>query len=472
MDLSQSSLRLSVAGFLSSILSFATITYFAQNLGASALGTYFLFQTSAALLSLCSDVGVKGAIEKRISEGEDQSYYLTTGTAINGVLLLAVSSILYLFSAEINDFLGAELTLFLIIALVVRAGFQLTIRILNGELRVGETAFLLVLRQVIWASVGILLYHLGYDIHSLVYGLIISYAAVFVIGFKSRNTQFGGISLTHSRSLFDYSKYHFVSASGSEIYSWMDVAIIGIFLTQMHVGAYETAWKVTGAVMLVSSSIATTIFPQISKWDAEGNTDKIEELIPNGIAWSLLLIVPSFFGALLLSEDILLYLFGEEFTIAWVVLIILLADKIVGAVQAIIGRSLSAIDHPGLSARASMVSVILNVILNIVLIYQFGIIGAAVATFLSSSIGDLLHWVYLSRFIDVRFPIRRFSWIVLSSIVMTIVLFAMIRTILPVTSLLSLFSTIGFGAIIYLSMIVLYRPFRTEISSYIPYLRD
>lgn len=467
MDISRSGLKLSVARFSSSIIGFASITYFAQNLGASLLGTYFLFQTSVALLSLCSDFGIKGAIEKRISEGEEQSKYLSTGIAIKTTLVIIISITLIMFKSEINGYLGAELTLFLIIAIVARGGFQLMIRTLNGELRVGETATLLAMRQVIWAIIGVALLNLGYEVYSLVYGLIVSYIIVFTIGFHRRQTKFGKISLSHGRSLIDYSKYHFISVSGSEIYSWMDVAIIGFVLTQSYVGAYESAWRVTGAVMLVSGSIATTIFPQVSKWNSEDNTKKIEELIPDGIAWSLVLVVPAFFGALLLSDEILLYLFGEEFTIASIALIILLADKIFGAVQGILGRSLSAIDHPELSARAAFVSIILNLVLNIGLIYQFGIIGAAIATFLSSSIGDVLHGVYLSRFIDVRFPIKRASWIVFSSVVMILVLSGVTKMMISVTSVLSLIFVVGTGAIIYASMILLYRPFRVEIQNYI-----
>lgn len=467
MDISQTGFKLSIARFLSSIIGFLSLIYFAQKLGASKLGTYFLFQTAVAILSLCSDLGIKGAIEKRISEGDDQSIFLSTGFVLHLLLLLIISAIVIVFRGNIDVFLGTELTLFLIIALFTRAGFKLTIRTLNGELRVGETATLLTLRRVIWAGGGVALLQFDFGVYALVYSLIISYLVVFLISFNRKQTTFGKISSSHARSLYNYSKYHFISISGSRIYSWMDVAIIGFVLTQTHVGVYESAWRVTGFVMLVSGAIANTIFPQISKWNAEDDTEKIEELIPNGITWSLVFVVPAFFGAFLLSEEILLYLFGGEFTIAAVALIILLADKVVGAVQEVVGRSLSAIDHPELSARAALVSVGLNIILNVALIYEFGIIGAAAATFISSSIGDVMHGVYLSRFIDLRLPIKRAAWMVFASTVMVLILYAITNTVAPVTSIYRLLLIVGTGAIIYSAILVVYRPFRAQIHNFL-----
>jgi O-antigen/teichoic acid export membrane protein len=330
----------------------------------------------------------------------------------------------------------------------------MSVAVLRGELRVGETAIVQVLQPLGWLICGYVLVVRGFGVTGLVYGYLIGTAAMLLAGWWKASVSLSRPTRRHARSLFDYSKYSVISAIGGYFYSWMDVALLtafvslGITATRAGVGAYENAWRVSLIVLLLSQSIATTIFPQISNWDAEDATDRIEAVIPTSLLPASLLIIPALAGTIVLSKDILRVLFGPEFTVAWLVLIVLMAEKILQGVHVVLGRSLQAIDRPDLAAYATVAAVVINLVLNILLIWQFGILGAAIATAVSFAVNTGLHAYYLNQFIDIELPIHETKWSVVASVVMGGCVY-WVWSVVAIESMAQLFGIVAFGAVVY-----------------------
>ncbi|MFB6225436.1 MAG: polysaccharide biosynthesis C-terminal domain-containing protein, partial [Candidatus Paceibacteria bacterium] len=318
--------------------------------------------------------------------------------------------------------------------------------VLKGELRVGDTATLKLIKQVVWVGTSIILITIGLGVKGLVFGLLIGLGVMLILGWYKVSTRPSSFSKRHAYSLFQYSKYNFFTNAGGYFYSWVDVAIIGFFLTQTHVGAYEAAWRITVVVILLSKSISTAMFPQMSRWDTNDSSSQIESAIREAIAPSLLVVIPSFFGILLFSSQILRFVFGSEFEIAWLALIVLMGEKIIQSVHMILGRSLQAIDQPNLAARAGVIAIVINLILNLLLIPKFGIVGAALATTISFTCNSTLHAYYLSQFISIELPYIRIAGIVGASIGMSVIL-RITQSIVGLSNLVHLIIIILLGII-------------------------
>lgn len=461
MNLARSSIKIFVAKIASTVIGILGITFFARELGAHQIGVFFLFQALLGMLSIPADFGIRDGLVKRLSEGRSPGGILSSAVLLKLIPLSLLIGGILLLHRPINGYLGAELAIFLAAALILQEFAQLAMAVLRGELRVGETALPFLLRRVIHVALGVVLILLGFGVFGLIYGLFAGLIILLIFGVYRSSITFGRPSLTHARSLADYSKYAVISSVDGYVYNWLDVVVIGFFLTQSHVGAYEVAWRVTGVVMLFSTAIATAVFPQVSEWAAEDATDRIEDVITEALTPSLLLVIPGFFGTLLFAREILGLVFGQEYTIAWLVLILLMGDKIFQAIQVIVGQSLQAIDRPDLAARAALISLLMNLVLNFILVWQFGIIGAAVGTVAASLLNDFLHMFYLSRFISLRFPWREISWCILSSIGMTLILL-LIESAIVIKTLSTLFGLIALGAVLYTGFVLLYPSIRTK----------
>lgn len=448
MNLARSSIRIFVARVAGSLIGFLGITFFARELGPHQIGVFFLFQALLGIIAIPADFGINVGVTKRLSEGQSPGSILSTAILLKALLLLPFVAGIVLFRSPINNYLGTDLALFLVLALVLQESAKLTIQVLKGELRVSETAGPVFSRKLVYVSVGAILVFTGAGIRGIIYGLFAGFVVMLAWGVWKSSTPLGSPSLGYARSLFDYSKYAFVSSVGGYFYSWMDVAIIGLFLTQSDVGIYEIAWRVTAVVMLFSGSIATTIFPQVSQWDAEDATERIESLLSEAIVPALFVAIPAFFGAAMFSKEILGLVFGTEYTAGWLVLIILMGEKVVQSVHIILGRSLQGIDRPDLAAKAGVISIVLNLVLNVVLVFKYGIVGAAIATASSFIVNSILHAYYLSKFVSIRIPYVRIGGCVAASFGMTIVLYIVESTVI-VDSLPMLLLIIGLGTAVY-----------------------
>lgn len=448
--------------FASLIISFLGIAIFARELGAAALGIFFLFQAALSSLQLFTNVGTRISVEKRVSEGEEAADYLTTAILLKLGIIILASIPIFLLSGYIDGYIGLGVTEWLILALILNEFGSLTINVLKGELRVAEAALINLLYTITWIGVGILLVYNDFGTFGLIYAIIIGYLAKLLVGLFAMDTGLGSPSVELAVSLFDYAKYSAIPEIDNYFHSWMDILIIGFILTQAAVGAYEVAWRVAGPVMLVASAIGTTIFPQISSFHSDGKTDEIGTLVSKSIVPSIIIVVPAFLGALLLSTEILELIFGAEFTMAAVALIILIAGKVPRAIRKITGLSLMGMDRPDLVTRAAIVEILTNIGLNIVLIYNFGIVGAAIGTTLSMVLGTFQRVYYLSHLIDIHVQYKQLIWCVLSSVGMYGVLYV-IKTGTDITTVPQLLLFVSLGASLYGLFILAYPSLRREI---------
>lgn len=462
VNIAKSSTKLFLANIGITGISFLALIFFTRNLPQDGLGVFFLFQALLGVLSIPADLGFLGAVEKRISELDEPGQVLTTGIILQIVPITLISSIIFALSDYINQYLGGDLAIWLIIGILLNNSSKFMIKVLRGELRVGETAVLKFSSKAIWAGGGIILIEFGYGFISLIYSLLLGFFVVFVWGIYKTSIIPRYPSINQARSLYNFAKYNIVSSVGNQFYNWLDVAILGLFVPNSHVAAYEIAWRISNILMLVGQSISTSLFPQVSAWDAKGKKEQIERVIPKVLFFISLFVIPGFFGILVLSTEILSIVFTPEYSIASLALIILATERLFHSAHTVFGRTLNAINHPGLSARAMIISILVNIVLNFILIPNLGLVGAALATAASFILNLILHILYLSKFLTLKIPYFDLGWVTFSSLSMLLVI-SIIKSTTSVGSSHMLLLMISLGVVIYSIIIISKNRIRHEI---------
>jgi O-antigen/teichoic acid export membrane protein len=462
MDIAQSTLKITAARVGSLVLTFAGTAFFAQELGAALLGIFFLFQAVLSVSTLPANLGTRIAVEKRISEGGPADRILGTGLALKSGLLVIITALIILFQSHFNRYIGVKVAGLLILAIFLEELAGLMMSVLKGELRVGEIAPIKFGYSFTWTTLGATLVVLDFGVTGLIYALIAGKALQLFWASHKISVGIGRPSISQAHSLIDYAKYSIIPEIDGQVHSWMDVLIIGFFLTQADVGSYEVAWQVAGPVLLITGAIGTTIFPQISSWSTDETIEPLERLLPKIIVLSVILVFPAFFGGILLSKEILSLIFGAEFTVAWLALIILLGGKLPSAIRQIAGKSLLGLDRPDLVTHAAIVDIIANLLLNLVLIWQLGIVGAALGTVLSMTLGTIHRTYYLLQFINIKIPYDELGWCLLSSVTMYGVLY-IVKSTIEVNSIIYLLGFVLAGVALYSVFILIYRPLRSEV---------
>ena len=462
MNLARASSLLFGVELLNTALGFFGTVYFARELGATLLGIFFLFEATLYTMATVVDFGLRGAVEKRISAGDDPAQMFGAAVVLKLLLIVVVSALVLAVREPLAAYVGTDLAVELIGVVVAFELSMLVIHVLQGELRVAQTAVLHFLRSLTFVAVAVALLQYGYGVRALVYALLISYTVLLVGAVLRLSTPIARPGRRHIRSLYDYAKFNGIWGLGGHVYNWMDVIVIGFFLSQAAVGAYELAWRLTTTAIMFSTVFARVLFPQLSAWQADGATEKVRDLISDAMTVSLLLIVPSVVGVAVIGREILGVIFGLEYTIAAAAFLVLMIEKLPQAVNLVFDKAIQAFDRPKYGAIATVVSLSMNIVLNVLLVPRYGLVGAAVATLLSVVANTAILGYYLGRLTTVRFPVRDIGWTVLAAAGMGLGLVGLTE-VFAVDTPLALIVAVGGSAVVYGGGVLAAPPLRAKV---------
>jgi len=426
----------------------AMLAVFIRLVGADSFGVFVLYQAVLATAAIVVDAGIGSAVQKRITEDATASV-MATSIALK-LALLTVFSIPVLLGAEfLNGYFGAAIAFYVLPGVAVQQLGRLGLHGLRGELRVAEAAIIQFIGEMLILVSGVAFALLGHGLEGLLWAFLLGWGVIVAVAFLRLEFGIARLSLDTARSLLSFSKYSFVSSvAGPMSYSWVDTIIIGALLSPQAIAAYETAWRVASAVVLLSQSIATALFPQVSKWAKADKLHQLEKLFPDAVTFSLLPVIPAIVGAWLINERLLAIVFSPETVIAGAALVVLLVGKIPEAINNIAGRSLYGLDAPEWPALGSTLQILVNVPLNVILVLEVGLVGAALATTLAFLCSASVNTWALSKKISVTIQGRELGSLLVASGIMGGVLLVSL-SVLPVAGIPSLLATIAIGIITY-----------------------
>ncbi len=157
---------------------------------------------------------------------------------------------------------------------------------------------------------------------------------------------------------------------------------------------------------IFSMAVITVVFPQVARQSARGDEQGFRETFSSGLRLILMLTVPAATGLVILAEPILNLLFGwglfdaadVERTVP--VLCISALGLPFYSLVSLYTRGFHARQDMGTPLKASCQGVVLNLVLSVVLMFNFGIKGLAAAGVVSS----VWHCIYLRLMFRKEMP--------------------------------------------------------------------
>jgi O-antigen/teichoic acid export membrane protein len=141
------------------------------------------------------------------------------------------------------------------------------------------------------------------------------------------------------------------------------------------VGLYNAAYNSVLFLAFIPSIFLASIFPVLSsKFNSKKNFEKAYTL---SFRYLFLILLPLIIGLILLSEKIILLLFGESYISSIYLVKILACAQIFSFMAWLFGFALNSINKQKLFMIASGIGLIINIILNFLFIPSIGTYGAA-----------------------------------------------------------------------------------------------
>ncbi len=158
-----------------------------------------------------------------------------------------------------------------------------------------------------------------------------------------------------------------------------DVLIVSRYLSPADVGIYFAAAKTMSLVMFVHYAVGSAAANRFATLDARGDRETLQPLVADAVRWTFW---PSLAAAitLLALGWPLLRLFDPAFTAGYPVMFILVLGFLFRAAMGPSEFLLNMMGQQKMCAAVLAVTAILNISLNLALVPNFGLIGAASAT--------------------------------------------------------------------------------------------
>ena len=153
---------------------------------------------------------------------------------------------------------------------------------------------------------------------------------------------------------------------------------VGFVLEPAAVGLYHVAMRLGMLLAQPAIVLAGTVYPELTGLAAKkdhasvGRVARRTALVAAGAGIPLLLIYV-FFGTPLLEA-----IGGEGFGVAYGVLVMIAASRVIHLLGFPIGSALQAIGRPGAALRVNVAATVLLFPFLIYLLYQFGLIGTGI----------------------------------------------------------------------------------------------
>ncbi len=208
-----------------------------------------------------------------------------------------------------------------------------------------------------------------------------------------------------------------------KVYSYLDSVLLSKIVGDAAVGFWSVAYKLTYAFQFIPMAFAAAAFPAMSAYYASDKT-MLRKTFERVLFYLAILAVPIAFGIFSLAEPLILKIYKESYVASILPLRVAIFTVIFIFLNYPVGSLLNATDRQMTNTSIMGVSMVLNIILNIILIPRFSYVGAAISTVISHCFLFVLGLIFVERVISYnkKFIFGALLKILISAVVMSVVI--------------------------------------------------
>lgn len=247
---------------------------------------------------------------------------------------------------------------------------------------------------LIWVFLA---YYLAWKPYTIIVGYLLSYGVFGIIQlfFLIKTPKEIKLNISY-RKILMFSTPMMISSSFLFISNWTDILMLGAMVNESDVGIYNAAFKMGSLVLVIIAAVNAVLSPKISNLFDKNNIQGIKIEVLKATRIISYVSLPAVIFLALFSKEIL-SLFGEEFMEGKWVLIIISAGMLFNAMSGSVGQILNMTNYQKQFRNFTIISALLNIVLNYFLISKYGIEGAAIASLISNLVINIMCLVLVKQ---------------------------------------------------------------------------
>ena len=208
------------------------------------------------------------------------------------------------------------------------------------------------------------------------------------------------------KDISKYSFYIFLNIIIDRVYWGTDRIIIGKFIGPLAVGIYSIASVFNNIYMSLSTAISGVLFPRINKLVVEEKYDHLSDMFIRigRIQYILLGLISS--GFIVFGNEFIYFWLGKGYTEVYKIALWIMIPLTIPLIQNTGIAIMQARNQHQFRSVVYFFIAILNIVVSILLVKNYGAIGCAIATGISFTLGNIIIInIYYWKKVDIDIPL-------------------------------------------------------------------
>lgn len=177
-----------------------------------------------------------------------------------------------------------------------------------------------------------------------------------------------------------------LSSSFALMMGWSDILILSYYKSTADIGIYNVSLKLaalSGITLIAINAIAT---PKFAEFYAKNDINGLKKTVQRSTKMIFTVTTPVLLVLIIFSKSILGF-FGSEFIIGYLALIYLCLSRFINAISGSVGYIMQMTDQQRTYQNIIIIAFLINLALNFLLIPEYGVNGAAIASSIAMVFG-------------------------------------------------------------------------------------
>lgn len=424
IDLSSEGQKVFIGKFIAAFSGFIGIIIYANILGATGLGLYYIAHAVASLASKPGD-GIGIAIERINSSVEDKKdKYNSVGVIIITIYILFISLISiflyqnsYTLRVNTPPYSIVYLTILLFILFCI---YRLLGRIYSGLGEPGDSVMIDAWRGILETIIQVSLLVLGFGVNGLIAGTIISMIVSILYLLIFTSISFSKPKKEFIYPIINFAKWSIISVSIKDMYIRFDTLLIGFIVSPAAVGIYESTMRIVKPSKYVGYSIERPLLIRVSQERAKNNS--VKHFVNNITPYASSLAIPLLFGAIFISEELLNFLYGSEFIAGAPILVGGAIYYTIYTHSNVLSEFIHGYNKPSFVTKSIVIGMAIRIICSVIFLSEIGLLGIIPSIIISETVRFIVLRYLIKQICNISYNPYKIKTQFQSAIIMSIVI--------------------------------------------------
>jgi O-antigen/teichoic acid export membrane protein len=387
--------------------SFVVYAAVGRSLGAMSFGQLLLAVSLFQLFARFSTLGLRDLVTREVAKdtGQTGRYLGNAGLLILGGSILASGAILILVALLGYASETVRVILFLFLGLLPFGITRVTEAVFIAWEQAKYIAWVNIPINLIQTTVALWLVLSGHNVGLVAVSMAAAYLAMAVLQWglavRMARPESYLLSLSFCRELLGSTVPFFGMQATIAITASINIVLLSKFVGEVGVGVYSAATQLLVPLVLVTETVASVLFPSMVR-QARRGVGHLKRITHQAAEFTIAFILPAVALLVILGGSLLTAIYGSdpEFDESRRVLQILSFKQIELGITAIFARTLLTLGAEKRLLRILAVRTVVQLVAAFLLIWRYGVIGAAVAALIVGFVNVVMHYTSTARLLS------------------------------------------------------------------------